>query len=50
MGECAKCGVDKLLIYLIECFANGAWAVAWRCFEQDTIGLTNEGRSKKRIK
>ncbi len=50
MGECAKCGVDKLSICFNEFFANGVWAVAWRCFEQDTIGFPYEGRSKKRIK
>jgi hypothetical protein len=33
MGECAKCGVDKLLICPNGCSANGAWVVAWRCFE-----------------
>jgi len=52
MGECVECGVDKLSIYLNACFTNGAWAVAWRCFEQDTntIGLIDEGRLNKRIK
>jgi len=43
MGECAKCGVGKLSICPNECFVNGYWAVAWRCFEQDTIGVVDKG-------
>jgi hypothetical protein len=50
MGECAKCGVGKLSICPNECFVNGSWAVAWRCFEQDIIGVADEGRLEKRIK
>jgi hypothetical protein len=50
MGECVKCGVGKLEVCPNECYAHLSWAMAWRCFEQKTIGVTNEGRPKKRIK
>jgi hypothetical protein len=33
-----------------ECLADGSSAMAWRCFEQDTVGVIDERRPKKRIK
>jgi hypothetical protein len=50
MGDCVDCGVAKLSIYPNECSTNAYWAIAWRCFEQDIIGVTDERRPKKRIK
>lgn len=50
MGECAKCGVGKLAICPNECSAHLSWPMAWRCFEQETIVVTDEGGPKKRIK
>ncbi len=50
MGECVECGVGKLSICPNECFVNGSWVMAWRCFEQNTIGGGKRKRPKKRIK
>jgi hypothetical protein len=43
-------GVAKLSIYHNECFTYVSWVVAWSCFKQDIIGVTEEGRPKNRIK
>jgi hypothetical protein len=48
MGDYVECGVDKLSICPNECFINGSWAVAWRCFKQDIIGVTNEKETKEK--
>ncbi len=48
MGECVECGVGKLSICPNECFVNGSWAVAWKCFEQDTIGGDKQKETKEK--
>ncbi len=50
MGDYVDCGVAKSSIYPNECSTNASWAVAWTCFEQDIIRVTDEGKPKKRIK
>lgn len=50
MGECVECGVQKLCVYRYEYFEDDSWKVSWRCFEQDVVGVTDEGKPKKRIK
>jgi hypothetical protein len=50
MGDCVDYGVAKLPICPNKCSTNVYWAMAWRCFEQDIIGVINERRPKKRIK
>jgi len=47
MGDCVQCGANQLAICCHECSVGGSREVAWRCFEQNTIGVTYENKPKK---
>lgn len=47
MGTCAECGISKLPICPLE--SSTSTSVTWKCFENEIIGLTRDGRPRKRI-
>lgn len=47
MGTCIDCGISKLKICPEE--STTSTLVTWKCFENEVIGLTQEGRPRKRI-
>ena len=47
MGDCDNCGISKLAICPLESAASTT--VTWKCFENEVIGHTPEGKPRKRI-
>jgi hypothetical protein len=47
MGTCADCGISKLMICPLE--SSTSTNVSWKCFENEVIGVTRDGRARKRI-
>jgi hypothetical protein len=43
MGECPNCGIEKKS-------PSTNWKVSWKCFEQEVIGMNEDGGPKKRVK
>jgi hypothetical protein len=51
MGECLYCGVEKKFpICCHESLPSIDWKVYWKCFQQEVIGMNDDGKPKKRVK
>jgi hypothetical protein len=51
MGECPDCGVEKCFpICPHESSPSIDWKVSWKCFQQEVIGMNEDGRPKKKVK
>ncbi len=47
MGTCFDCGISKLRICPFELSLTSTFT--WKCFENEIIGVTREGKPRKRI-
>lgn len=47
MGDCSECGISKLPTCPFE--SSAETNVTWKCFENEVIGLTRDGKPRKRI-
>ncbi len=49
MGVCGECGTHILPIYPNESLPSIDWLVSWKCFQQEIVGLGEDGNPKKRV-
>jgi hypothetical protein len=47
MGDCHQCGANILPIFPKESLHFDEWLVSWRCFQQEIIGLGEDGNLKR---
>jgi hypothetical protein len=50
MGDCHQCGKNILPIFLEKFLHSDEWLISWRCFQQEIIGLGEDGNLKKKVK
>ncbi len=49
MGDYGECGRHIFPIFPNESFPSIDWLVSWRCFQQEIVGLGEDGNPKKRV-